>query len=695
MNTLLEISGKKAAFAPARILVVEDNQAVRRFSATALSDSGYQVDSAEDGAAAWDAIQTQHYDLVITDNKMPGLSGVELIERLHSMRVGVPVILASAIAPTDLKHDLQPVVVLKKPFAMNELLNAVERVLHPARQSTDPKPFLVKRYTSDRKQEWDNFIAGAKNATFLFHRDYMDYHRDRFTDYSLMIYDGNKLAGLLPANLAADGNLISHEGLTYGGLVVSRDATLKNALACFHAVLNHLNQEGISKCLYKKIPVFYNTLPDDDVAYALFLLEAKLYRRDCAVTVSEADRLPFQRTRKNLIKKATDLGVRVIQEKTFQPFWERVLVPQLAVRHGAKPVHTLEEITLLASRFPEHIKQFSAYCNDEIVAGTTIYEMPTVAHAQYAAVTDEGREIGAQAYLSGWLIEEYKDKRYFDFGTCNENEGRVLNHGLLDWKEGFGARCFTHDFYEISTVNHTKLEALLQGRLEIILTPPEKTPPASAGGHRVNFIHPEAIIDEGAEIGKGTRVWAFAHVVSGATVGEDCNICDHTFIEGGVRMGNRVTIKCGVFLWNGVTIEDDVFIGPNAAFTNDCRPRSKKHLPRPGQTLLKEGCTLGAHSTTLPGVTIGRWAMVGAGSVVTHDVPDFGLVVGSPARLRGWVCRCGGKLLYTSGRLLTCRCGRFYEQISENEVKETNDQSSVIYELNFHGVTNQNLLPAT
>jgi acetyltransferase-like isoleucine patch superfamily enzyme/CheY-like chemotaxis protein len=685
MNTLLEISGKKPGFAPVRILVAEDDHVVRRFNAIALSDSGYQVDLAEDGAAAWDAIQTNHYDLLITDNKMPRLSGIELIERLHSMNVDVPIILASGISPAELKQSLQPVTVLQKPFAMDELLGTVKTVLRPPQKSAEMETFLVKRYTSDRKEEWDDFVDKAKNATFLFYRDYMEYHRDRFTDYSLMIYDGNKLVGLLPATLSADGNLISHEGLTYGGLVVSRDATLKNVLACFHAVLKYLNQEEISKIFYRKIPAFYNTLPDDDVAYALFLLEAKLYRRDCATTVSEEDRLPFRRTRKNLIKKATDLGVRVVQEKNFQPFWERALVPQLAARHGAKPVHTLEEITLLASHFPEHIKQFSAYHKDEIIAGVTIYETPTVAHAQYAAVTEKGREMGAQAYLFGWLIEDYKEKRFFDFGTCNENEGRALNHGLLDWKEGFGARCFTHDFYEISTANYTKLEALLQGELEIIL-PPEKTSLASANGNRANFIHPKAIVDEGAVIGKETRVWAFAHIVGGATIGEDCNICDHTFIEGGVRVGNRVTVKCGVFLWNGLTVEDEVFIGPNAVFTNDYRPRSKKYLPQPDRTLLKEGCTLGAHTITLPGITVGRWAMVGAGSVVTHDVPDFGLVVGSPARLRGWVCRCGEKLSYASGQLLTCSCGRFYEQISENEMKESNDPSSVVYELDFHRI---------
>jgi acetyltransferase-like isoleucine patch superfamily enzyme len=184
------------------------------------------------------------------------------------------------------------------------------------------------------------------------------------------------------------------------------------------------------------------------------------------------------------------------------------------------------------------------------------------------------------------------------------------------------------------------------------------------------FRHPLALVDEGVSIGQGTRVWAFAHVLSGAVLGEDCNICDHTFIEGGVRIGNRVTIKCGVFLWDGLTIEDDVFIGPNAVFTNDRRPRSKRHLKTYPQTVLKKGCSLGAGSTTLPDITIGRWAMVGAGAIVTHDVPDYALVVGSPARWRAWICRCGEKLFPASDRLLGCTCGRSYEQVTENEVKE-------------------------
>jgi acetyltransferase-like isoleucine patch superfamily enzyme/CheY-like chemotaxis protein len=697
INTLLEAPCDQAAAKPDggqanpphRILVVEDNRDLRQLNTGMLIHSGYAVEVAEDGAAAWEALQANRYDLLITDNNMPRLTGIELLKKLRSARMGLPVIMATGTVPTqELAQNpwLEPVATLAKPYAPGQLLDTVKDVLHGmfsksnhprvAPKHYDAGAFSVERYTASRKLEWDTFVSAAKNATFLFSRDYMDYHSDRFADHSLMIFNDQALVAVLPANLDANGTLISHEGLTFGGLVVSRAARLGDVLACFHMVLHYLSQRQISKLLYKRVPGFYNTLPDDDVAYALFLLDARLYRRDCSAAVSQADRLPFRKGHRSLIKKATRLGVRIVQETSFQPFWERVLVPQLAARYRIKPVHTLEEITLLASRFPEQIKQFSAYCDDEIVAGTTIYETPTVAHAQYGAVTEKGRQIGAEAYLFSSLIEQYKDKRFFDFGISNEKEGRALNYGLQDWKEGFGARSYAHDFYEIATGNYPKLEPVLQGRPETTLTPPGtgQASPSASGDRpvRAYFAHPEALIDEGVSIGQGTRVWAFAHILGGAILGEDCNICDHTFIEGGVRIGNRVTVKCGVFLWDGLTIEDDVFIGPSAVFTNDTQPRSKRHLKTYLQTVLKKGCTLGAGSITLPGLTIGRWAMVGAGAIVTHDVPDYALVVGSPARWRAWVCRCGEKLSPTSGRLLGCACGRSYEQITENEVKEAN-----------------------
>jgi len=150
------------------------------------------------------------------------------------------------------------------------------------------------------------------------------------------------------------------------------------------------------------------------------------------------------------------------------------------------------------------------------------------------------------------------------------------------------------------------------------------------------FRHPAAIVETDA-IGDGTRVWAFAHILPGARVGAGCNICDQTFIENDVIVGDRVTIKCGVQLWDGVTLEDDVYVGPNATFTNDPFPRSGQHQETVSRTLVRRGASIGANATILPGITIGARAMVGAGSVVSRNVPPDTIVLGNPARIVGYV----------------------------------------------------------
>src|SRR5918992_1913345 len=150
------------------------------------------------------------------------------------------------------------------------------------------------------------------------------------------------------------------------------------------------------------------------------------------------------------------------------------------------------------------------------------------------------------------------------------------------------------------------------------------------------YVHPHALL-ETEEIGEGGRVWAFAHVLPGAWIGRDANICDHVFVENDVVIGNRVTLKSGVQLWDGLRVEDDVFIGPNATFVNDRFPRSKQHPQTYAQTRLRRGCSIGAGATVLSGVTIGTKAMVGAGAVVTKDVPPFAIVMGNPARITGYV----------------------------------------------------------
>ena len=171
------------------------------------------------------------------------------------------------------------------------------------------------------------------------------------------------------------------------------------------------------------------------------------------------------------------------------------------------------------------------------------------------------------------------------------------------------------------------------------------------------FKHPNSLV-ESENIGDGTRIWAFAHVMSGANIGERCNLCDHTFVESYAVLGNNVTVKNGVSIWDGVTLEDDVFVGPCVAFTNDLTPRAevKKTPAQLTTTRVRKGASLGANTTVVCGITVGRYAFAGAGAVLTKDVPDYALVLGNPARVVGYMCECGARL----PEHLTCGCGRAY-----------------------------------
>jgi hypothetical protein len=332
-------------------------------------------------------------------------------------------------------------------------------IISPVLVAQHTAGFTVERYALDRKAEWDAFVQSAKNATFLFERDYMEYHSDRFVDYSLMVFHGRKLMALLPGNLNADGDVISHGGLTYGGLILPPAISLMKTMACFHASLRHLCEQGIARLYYKQIPSFYCTISNDDMTLLLYLLKAKLCRRDTSIVINQTNRIPFRKGRKSEISKGRRFGVRLTEEFDFSLFWEKVLIPRLARRYGVSPVHTLEEMTYLASKFPENLKQFSAYFGGQIVAGATVYEMPGVAHTQYIGVSALGKRTGALDYLISWLIDErYRHKQYFDFGTCKKGDRHALNYGLLNWKEGFGGRCYSHDYYEIATENYLMLE---------------------------------------------------------------------------------------------------------------------------------------------------------------------------------------------------------------------------------------------
>lgn len=321
--------------------------------------------------------------------------------------------------------------------------------------------YKVVRYRAEHKIVWNSFIKHAKNATFLFQRDFMDYHADRFTDFSLLVFKEETLVGVLPANIE-NSQLHSHQGLSYGGLVLGEKVTFEEVLHIFKSLLSFLKTEEISLLKLKLLPKIYHKLPSDEMDYLLFLLKAKLFRRDITSCILNENPLKIESSnRLRGIKKGVKNDLLVKEEANFQPFWEEVLEPNLKQIHDQRPVHSLKEINLLQSRFPENIKQFNVYKDGHIVAGSTIFESQTVAHAQYISANEKGRKTGGLDFLFQYLLDHFSHKKYFDFGISNEAQGMKVNKGLLRWKESFGGRTIVHDFYEIDTANHHLLNRVL------------------------------------------------------------------------------------------------------------------------------------------------------------------------------------------------------------------------------------------
>lgn len=306
----------------------------------------------------------------------------------------------------------------------------------------------IRRYRREDKELWNSFVSKARNATFLFDRNYMDYHADRFDDNSFMFYHKGKLKAVLPANVAGD-TLYSHQGLTYGGLLLDKKATVEDVLECFDSLNSWLRENGISKVVYKALPWIYQQYPSQEDLYALtWKCKAQLISRDIASTIVVDNKLKFAESRKSGIRKALSLNIEVGESNDVDGFWH-VLEDNLGNRYNAKPVHTASEMKLLMSRFPNNIKLYVAKMNGEIVGGTLIYVTPQVVHTQYISASVEGKEHGALDLLFDYIINKvYANCRYFDFGKSTEQGGAYLNEPLIFQKEGFGGRGVCYDWYQ-------------------------------------------------------------------------------------------------------------------------------------------------------------------------------------------------------------------------------------------------------
>lgn len=306
----------------------------------------------------------------------------------------------------------------------------------------------IRRYRREDKELWNSFVSKARNATFLFDRNYMDYHADRFDDNSFMFYHKGKLKAVLPANVAGD-TLYSHQGLTYGGLLLDKKATVEDVLECFDSLNSWLRENGISKVVYKALPWIYQQYPSEEDLYALtWKCKAQLISRDISSSIVIDNKLKFAESRKSGIRKALSLNVEVVESNDVDVFWH-VLEDNLGNRYNAKPVHTASEMKLLMSRFPNNIKLYVAKMNGEIVGGTLIYVTPQVVHTQYISASVEGKKHGALDLLFDYIINKvYANCRYFDFGKSTEQGGAYLNEPLIFQKEGFGGRGVCYDWYQ-------------------------------------------------------------------------------------------------------------------------------------------------------------------------------------------------------------------------------------------------------
>ncbi len=318
--------------------------------------------------------------------------------------------------------------------------------------------YKIIKYTSEHYLMWNNFVANSKNATFLFHRDFMEYHSDRFQDFSLLILDEKEnLKAILPANIS-DNEVFSHQGLTYGGIVIDSSVKLEKFISIYSEILRFLNKNKIQTIHFKCIPTIYCSQPSEEINYAMFLSDAKLIRRDALVTIDLQSQFKIDSNRTEGVKRAERLGLVIKKTTNFSDFWNQVLIPNLETKHEAKPVHTLAEIQKLQKKFPNNIVQYNVSQNNGIVAGATLFIDKKTVHVQYISAIGDKNQHGALDYLFYYLItKEFSDFSYFDFGISNENQGKNINQGLQYWKETFGARTFTQDFYEVETQNFVKL----------------------------------------------------------------------------------------------------------------------------------------------------------------------------------------------------------------------------------------------
>lgn len=315
------------------------------------------------------------------------------------------------------------------------------------------KEFTIKQYSVKDFNLWNDFISRSKNATFLFNRNFMEYHKDRFEDFSLMVFEKENLVAVLPANKVGD-TLHSHQGLTYGGLLYPNVVNGEKAEHILDTLLSFIKANGFKTFYLKQIPSFYLSLGNGEIDFFLLKRGAVLYRKEMNLGIDLKSALHISKSKLKHFRKIEKLNLNIDEDGDIALFWEKVLESRLLAKHNANPVHSLNEIKVLKKLFPDNIKQYSVFFEGKIAAGVTIFESDFVVKSQYGATTTEGEKIRAMDFLFIKLIEKYKNegKIFFDMGIVGENNDKGYNSGLLKQKEELGCSIFNQDFYKLELV---------------------------------------------------------------------------------------------------------------------------------------------------------------------------------------------------------------------------------------------------
>lgn len=309
----------------------------------------------------------------------------------------------------------------------------------------------VVRYTNEYEEQWNRFNASCKNSLFMFDRGFMDYHKDRFADHSLLFFDEGELTAILPMS-EREGVLTSHGGLTYGGFLAGSKMKQHTMNDCFDALITYAREKGFREIIYKAVPHIYHTQPAEEDKYALFLNHARVVKVEASTVLNLQQPLKMPKGRKAQISRARREGV-MIQELTKPEDFDQFIALEnqvLAERHGTHAVHTGEELALLHSRFPEQIHLIGALLGEELIAGTVLFEYDQVVHTQYMAANDLARQLGALDLAISTVLNGYQGKKlWLDFGISTEDMGRYMNEGLISQKEGFGGRTMVYETFAL------------------------------------------------------------------------------------------------------------------------------------------------------------------------------------------------------------------------------------------------------